>query len=151
MNEMATGLLQRVGEHARGHRRVEQAEIDQIGVDRVEPLAGLGQHLEPRPQPIDRAGPVADLPGVGSGQQLAGQAFVVQRVGMAHGDGQVAQQPPRGPQGQEIARRRGHPLVLDRFQRPVRSQPGLDLANQVGAVGARTRAGRFLASSAWVR
>ena len=57
MNVIGDRGLQRVGEHARRHRRVEQAEVEQIGVDRVEPLAGLGQHLEAGPQPIDRAWP----------------------------------------------------------------------------------------------
>ena len=39
-------MFQRIGKHPLGHRRIKQAEIDQISIDGIEPLAGLGQHLE---------------------------------------------------------------------------------------------------------
>ena len=65
----------RTGQHARRHRRVEQAEIDQIGIDRVEPLPGLGQHLEAGAQAVDGRRSVAALPGIGAGEDLAGQGL----------------------------------------------------------------------------
>ena len=52
-----------VGQHPGGHRRVEQAEVDEVGVDRVEPLAGLGQQLERRAEAVRRRVVVAGRPG----------------------------------------------------------------------------------------
>ena len=85
--------IERTGQHAPWHRGVEQAEIHEIRIDRVEPLPGLGQNLEAGTQPVDGRRSVATLPGIGAGENLAGQGLVVDRVLMSHRGGQVAEQP----------------------------------------------------------
>ena len=49
--------LERLLEHTGGHRRVEETQVEHVGIDRVESLSGLGQHLERRAEPVHRAGP----------------------------------------------------------------------------------------------
>ena len=147
---MGIGISQGLLEHAGGHGRVEQTQIDQIDIDRIKPLSGLGQHLERRAKAIHRAGPVAELPGMGIRSVVACQALVVEPIGMTHGDSKLAHQPMRCPERQKITGRAGHPFVLDDLGGTGRSQTGLDLADQSArSVPASSRV--ELASSAWVR
>ena len=110
---MAIGRLQRAGEHSFLHRGIDQAQIDQIGVNWVISLPGLRQVFKRGPKPVDRTRPVVDSPLVSSGEKLASQALVINRVRVPHRDREIAQHPAHCPECQEIARRIGHPLAFN--------------------------------------
>ncbi len=114
--------IKRTGQHASWQRGVEQAEIHQVGIDRVEPLPGLGQNLEAGTQPVDGRRSVATLPGIGAGENLAGQGLTVDRVLMPHRGGQVAEQPVGRAQRQEVKGNGNHPRIIGCLGRADRAR-----------------------------
>ena len=129
--------IERTGQHAPWHRGVEQAEIHEIRIDRVEPLPGLGQNLEAGTQPVDGRRSVATLPGIGAGENLAGQGLVVDRALMSHRGGQVAEQPVGRAQRQEVEGDGNHRRIIGCLGRADRAQTLLDLTDQCRAVRSR--------------
>ena len=138
---------------ARGHCRVEQAEVDDVGVDRVEPLARLGEQLERRAEAVLRAvftSPAAQASG--PGEDFAGQALAVEGC---RGDSLRSSRSRTNQQAVPRARKSRARASDD--SSPVGSE-GASGATRREEVGDQRRAGRSPpstraapTSSAWVR
>ncbi len=120
---------QRLGQRPGREGGIDEADVDQVRVDGVEPLARLRQQLERRAEAIGRGRVVARPPGRGPGEDLARQAVHVERVGVPHRGRRVAEHPPRRAQREEVER---DPLgvLAPVADRRVAPHPGPDLADQ---------------------
>ncbi len=122
--------LKRAREHSFLHRGIDQAQVDQICINRVIPFPRLRQVFKRGPEPVDGPRPIADSPLVSSRKQLARQALVIDRVRVPHGDRQIAKNPAHRAERQKITRRSGHPLAFNQIRGLVGSEPPPDLGDQ---------------------
>ena len=105
-----------LGENAGGGVRVEQSEVEEVGVDRIEPLARLREQLERGAKAVGGGRAIAALPRAGAGEDLAGEALVIEAVRVTHRGRQVAEPPAGGAEGEEVGDDRVGFLVVGQLR-----------------------------------